>query len=94
MPAYDPQQKNTQSTSLLIWESLQTSLKKTMSYYNFGGTWPNQPELYRFKRGWNTTDFLYNYYIFCDIERIKNIDKSDLMKEFSNFYVVPYDKIT
>ena len=94
MPAYDPEQKNTQSTSLLIWESLQTSINKKMCYYNFGGTWPNQPELYRFKRGWNTTDFLYNYYIFCDVERIKNIDKSNLMKEFSNFYVVPYDQIT
>jgi len=94
MPAYDPQQKNTQSTSLLIWESLQTSLSKNMSYYNFGGTWPNQPELYRFKRGWNTIDFLYNYYIFCDVEQIKSIDKSDLMKEFSNFYVAPYNQIT
>ena len=93
MPAYDPKQKKSQSTSLLIWESIQASLRKKISYYNFGGTWPNQSELYLFKRGWNTTDFLYNYYIFCDIERLKNIDKSDLTKEFSNFYVAPYDQI-
>ena len=44
--------KKSQSTSLLIWESIQASLRKKISYYNFGGTWPNQSELYLFKPDW------------------------------------------
>jgi len=93
MPAYDSDFKNSQSTSLLIWESIKISLKKNLHFYNFGGTWFNQLELYRFKRGWNASDYFYNYYINVDINKIKNIGIDALKENFSHFYIAPYDKI-
>lgn len=93
MPAYDSEYKNTQSTSLLIWESIKTSINKKFKFYNFGGTWFDQPELYLFKRGWNADDYFYNYYIYADVEQIQDIGIETISKNFPYFFVVPFDKI-
>jgi len=94
MPAYDSNFKHLQATSLLIWESLKTSIQKNIQYYNFGGTWQNQPELYLYKRGWAADEYSYNYYIFGDIERARHIGLTNIKKNFENFYVFSYDKIS
>ena len=91
MPAYDPEFRNLQSTSHLIWESMLKSIDLNKKYFNFGGTWPNQENLFRFKRGWNADNFYYNYFIKCDIERLKNIKIEDFPKIFQDFYVCPYN---
>jgi len=93
MPAYNSEYKNSQSTSLLIWESIKTSINKNFKFYNFGGTWFDQPEIYLFKRGWNANDYFYNYYIYADIDKIKTIGIENLSKSFPYFFVVPYEKI-
>lgn len=93
MPAYTSESKNTQSTSLLIWNSIKSSLIHGINYYNFGGTWKNQPELYKFKRGWNSSDFKYNYYINCDLAKIKEIGIDEISKNYEFFYIVPFEQI-
>jgi len=93
MPAYTSESKNTQSTSLLIWSSIKSSIQQKVDFYNFGGTWKNQSELYRFKRGWNAIDFNYNYYINCDLKKIKEIGIDELSKNYEFFYIVPFNKI-
>lgn len=94
IPAYTSESKNTQSTSLLIWTSIKSSINRNMEFYNFGGTWENQPELYRFKRGWNATDLKYNYYINCDLAKIKEIGIDELSKSFEFFYIVPFNQLS
>lgn len=93
MPAYKSELKHTQATSLLIWESIKESIKKKMSYYNFGGTWKNQTELYLYKRGWHSTDFTYNYYICGDLTRVRSIGIDEIKKNYPYFYVFSYDDI-
>ena len=94
MPAYTSESKNTQSTSLLIWNSIKSSLNRGINYFNFGGTWQNQPELYKFKRGWNATDFKYNYYINCDLQKIKEIGIDEISKRYEFFYIVPFEQLS
>jgi len=93
MPAYKSDFRNTQSTSLLIWESIKESITKNMKYYNFGGTCKNQKELYKFKKGWNTEDLHYKYYIYRDIEKLKKIGINDIKKLFPNFFVTSYSEL-
>lgn len=93
MPAYDPDYLNLQSTTLLIWESIQKSITKKMNYYNFGGTWKSQKSLYLFKRGWNASEFHYDYFVKCDLEKINKISLEDLKKEYNYFYICPYDQL-
>lgn len=93
MPAYDPSFSNLQSTSFLIWKAMQKSLEKKIHFFNFGGTWKDQTSLYLFKRGWGTQDFHYQYYIKCDLTRIKQIGLEEIKKSYENFYVCPYNEI-
>lgn len=94
MPAYRPDYKHLQSTSLLIWESMKESTKRNMEFYNFGGTWKNQNELYMFKKGWNSIDYHYNYYIFRDLARVNSMGLKSVKENYENFYVTSYDEIT
>jgi lipid II:glycine glycyltransferase (peptidoglycan interpeptide bridge formation enzyme) len=94
MPAYRSDSKHLQSTSSLIWESMKESIRKNMEFYNFGGTWKSQNELYMFKKGWSSIDHHYNYYIFRDIARINEIGLEDIKENYENFYVTSYDEIT
>ena len=93
MPAYDPNFLSYQSTSHLIWHSIKKSISKGIEYYNFGGTWKNQNNLYRFKRGWNADDFNYNYFIYRDLEKIKEIGMNNIMKKYEYFYISPLNEI-
>jgi hypothetical protein len=93
MPAYRSELKNLQSTSLLIWESMKISIERKMEFYNFGGTWKSQNELYMFKKGWNSTDYPYNYYIFRDLARINEIGLENIKENYENFYVIAYNEI-
>ena len=93
LPAYDPEFLSLQATSHLIWESMKKAQNKKIDYYNFGGTWKNQEELYRFKRGWAANDFNYKYFIFRDLDRIKEAGLKEILKKYEYFYVCPFNDI-
>jgi len=93
MPSYQIENSELQGTSLLIWESIKKSIEKQASFYNFGGTHKNQRSLYLFKRGWTASDFFYNYYIYGNESKLKEIGVKDLKNEFKYFYVYNYQKI-
>lgn len=93
MPAYEFEKSDLQATSLLIWKSMKESLGKNAEYYNFGGTNINQKSLYLFKKGWDASDFHYNYFIYGNKIRIKEIGLSNIKDNFKNFYVYPYEKL-
>jgi len=93
LPAYNSESKHTQSTSLLTWNSIVSALKRKSTFYNFGGTPKDELELYKFKRGWNASDFTYNYYIYCDLDKIKEIEIDDVTKYYEFFYVVPFEQL-
>ena len=93
MPAYIPEKSNLQGTSLLIWESMKKALSKNIKFYNFGGTHFNQKSLYNFKKGWGASDMNYSYYIYANLDELKEINRNELQKECKNFYVYNYDKL-
>ena len=89
LPAYDPNYLPLQSTSYLIWKSIQESIKRKIKFYNFGGTWKTQKELYLFKRGWNATDYNYKYFIFKNSELINSIGLEKILEKYQYFYISP-----
>ena len=90
MPAYDPKYISFQSTSHLIWESIKKAMDREINYYNFGGTWKDQNELYRFKRGWNADDFNYKYFINRDLDRINEVGIKRILEKYQYFYISPF----
>ena len=69
------------------------AMENGFDFWNWGGTWISQEGVYRFKKRWGTVD--KEYYYFTDIHD-KNIlrwDKEKILKEFPNFYTVPFNNL-
>lgn len=93
MPAIDLNYRNLQPLSLIICKAMIDSFKIGYKFWNWGGTWPSQEGVYRFKSRWNSKDFKYYYYINSNEDRLRKIDLKELQREYDNFYVYPYDKL-
>lgn len=93
IPAFDLNWKTAQATSALTWQSMLITMEKKIRYYNFGGTWSTQHEVYLFKRGWGAQDFNHIYYIYRDLKRLKEIGLDEIKTKFDYFFVVPYEEI-
>lgn len=60
--------------------------ENNLKYLNFGGTWPNQQDLYRFKSRFGSIEFKYNYYNYVNNNLKKKFNLSSLMKKNPFFY--------
>ena len=85
-----------QPLSLLIFESLKDSYDAGYTYYNFGGTWKSQENLYRFKRRWGAQDYQYPYLQKVFLERefksLQKINHCELLDRYTNFYVYNFNR--
>lgn len=95
-PAYEFEYRDTQATSMLIFEAMRNAIANGYRYWNFGGTRKSQESLYRFKRGWGAEDHPYYYYVidFGGIDKLLNQQTNDLLNWYKWFYTVPFDEVT
>jgi hypothetical protein len=59
-------------------------------YWNWGGTWHSQTNLYRFKSRFGAKDYEYYYLININNKDILNSTKEILLNEYPYFYTVPF----
>lgn len=79
-----------QPMSLLIYEAMCDAVNSGFKYWNWGGTAPGAKGVYDFKKRWGTTDLNYYYFTSIKNEKIKELGKEMLLKEFPNFYILPF----
>lgn len=91
-PATLHEYRNDQPSALIIYQAMLDAIKMEYEYWNWGGTWESQKGVYDFKSKWNAKDFNYYYYTNLFDERIKNIDKLELLKSFPYFYIYNFIK--
>ena len=92
-PVIKAEYRNIQPLSLLIYEAMEDSLMQGYRYWNWGGTWVTQDGVYRFKKRWGTQDHPYYYYTRVYNDSMFRLSKEELLKEYPDFYVVPFDKL-
>jgi hypothetical protein len=93
MPAVRVDARSAQPLSLLIDVALQDAMRDGYSYWNFGGTWPNQHTLRHFKTRWGGEESSYSYYTYVINPEILSCSSKELLSEFSYFFVVPFDRL-
>jgi hypothetical protein len=93
MPVIKSDFRTYQPLSLIIFRAMIDSAKNGFKYWNWGGTWKNQEGVYRFKKRWNAKDHEYFYYIQINNEEIFHCSKTDILKEYPGFYVIPFDRL-
>ena len=80
-----------QPLSLIIFEAMKDAMLKGFKKWNWGGTWLTQGGVYEFKRKWATTNLSYYYYVNIFDESILKIPKEDILSEYENYFVYPFN---
>jgi len=81
-------------TAFAIYETMLDSLQKGYEYFDFGGTWETQENVYNFKKKYAAEDFKY-YYLIKEISNndIKGLTPEQLLVEYPFFYVLPFNEL-
>ncbi len=90
-PVVKEEHRSKQPLSLIIYEALKDYSKLGYNWWNWGGTWKSQEGVYRFKSRWGTKDFQYKYYTQLNNLEILKSSPEVLLKEYSDFFVIPFD---
>ena len=81
------------SLFLIINQAMLDAAEQNFEWWNWGGTWPSQESVYKFKKKWGAQDFQYRYYTTINNWDILKANKEQLSIEYENFYVAPYDQL-
>jgi len=82
-----------QPTSLIIYQAMIDACKYGYKWWNWGGTWLTQDGVYRFKKRFGAIDKEYKYFIKLNNDNIYNSTKEELLHDYNNFYVIPFDRL-
>ena len=93
-PAINYEFRNYQPLNFLIFESMiDLVYRRKMKLWNWGGTWEEQKGLYTYKKRWGALETKYRYFINCKIDILKGQNKDELLKNYPNYYLIPFNKL-
>lgn len=92
-PVIDKNYRHLQPLSLLVAQAMLDASKEGFKWWNWGGTWPSQEGVYKFKSRWGTQDIKYEYHICINNVNVYETTKQELLNDYAGFYVVPFDKL-
>lgn len=90
MPVIVERFRDMQPLSLLISRAMSDAASLGKRWWNWGGTWPSQDGVHRFKSRWGTIDQNYFYYTQLNHPSIAQSDKSTISSAYPYFYVLPF----
>jgi hypothetical protein len=85
--------RSLQPLSLLIFEAMADAASAGYAWWNWGGTWASQENLYLFKSRWGTRDIPYYYYTRVYRDDILRVPKQTLLDEYPYFFVAPFSQL-
>ena len=92
-PAVTWKGRNIQASSLILLHAINDARKLGFKMWNWGGTWPNQDGVFRFKKKWGAKSKKYNYIINIKNHDLYNLSFEEISKIYPYFYVIPFSKL-
>ena len=93
IPAILHTYRSYQPQSLIIFKAMVDAAGKGYRYWNWGGTWPSQNGVYRFKKQWNTQNRSYNYYHTLFESSLLERPREEILRAFPYAWVVPFNRL-
>ena len=93
IPAIVEKFRSYQPLALIIYRAMIDAWHRGFKLWNWGGTWVTQEGVYRFKKKWAAREKRYFYYTYVKNEQIYHCRKEELVKEYENFFVIPFSEI-
>jgi hypothetical protein len=92
-PAIVDEFKSEQPLTALIVEAMMDAATSGYRRWNWGGTWPSQEGVYRFKSRFGACDYPYRYQIGVRDLGLCRESKEQLAAAFPYFFVLPYSAL-
>lgn len=92
-PVVVSEQREYQSTALILRTAMIDAARHGFLYWNWGGTWRSQDGVWRFKRKWGGKDHRYRYFVRVNRSKVFTKKPKDIMRAYPDFYVVPFDQL-
>jgi hypothetical protein len=92
-PAVVSEYRRYQPISLIVYKAMIEASNNNYKWWNWGGTWLTQDGVYHFKKRFGAVDKEYKYFIKIQNQEIYTSTKEELLEEYDNFYVVPFDRL-
>lgn len=94
IPAIVHDYRSHQPLSLIIFKAMQDAAARGFEYWNWGGTWPSQTGVYRFKKRWNSSDHLYGYYHALFDQSLLERSRREIEDACPYAYMLPFSQLT
>lgn len=92
-PAIQESERSDQPLSLIAVTAMNDAAARGFRWWNWGGTWPSQAGLYRFKKKWSTMEQRYDYAVQLNDESLLTWPAARFAKEMPGFYAVPFSAL-
>jgi hypothetical protein len=93
MPAVQPEHRSSQPTAALVFRAMQEAASRGYRLWNWGGTWPSQEGVMRFKRNWGAVDRPYSYHTVVANKALLRATAGELVAAYPGFYTVPFAQL-
>lgn len=92
-PVIEESHRPEQPLSLIALTAMNDAAARGFRWWNWGGTWPSQTGVYRFKRKWATLEQRYEYYVQLNDQRLLGWPAGRFAQELPGFYAVPFSAL-
>ena len=89
-PAITDEGRATQATALILVEAMAEAARRGLRAWNWGGTWPDQDGVFRFKRKWGAQTKPYRYFVTLREKGLLSATPAELSAAYPFFYVLPF----
>lgn len=93
VPAAGPAYRDVQPMAAILYRALTDAANAGLTYWNWGGSWPSQESLQRFKRKWSGQPRQYRYATTLRDPSLLRRDKETLLRAYPGFFVVPFSSL-
>jgi hypothetical protein len=79
-----------QPLAAILAQAIPDAAARGHAWFNFGGTWPSQDGVRRFKRKWGARTVTYRYFTKLNDRGLLDATPGELRARFGDYYVLPY----
>ena len=94
IPATDVEFRPIQPMAAILHRALADAAGRGFRRWNWGGSWPGQDSLIRFKAKWGGVPHAYRYTTQLHAGELLSEGPEELLNHYPGFYVVPFSALT
>lgn len=93
VPAVDPEHRSEQPMAAILLQAMTDAARRGFAHWNWGGSWPSNEGLQRFKAKWGGVRCEYGYATMLNARDVLDARPDELLAAYPGFFVVPFSHL-